>query len=296
MGKKIVIAIFLLALLLFELISPVQFNQDPKPALRFSKVENILNIPLKKISSPTASPSIVKKNQTSLIPQASGNQLRIPILMYHYIGNNPNPADYQRDALSITPDKFEEQMKYLHGNGYATISLDTFYAALKQRITLPSKPVILTFDDGYIDFYYNAYPILKSLNLHATVFIPTGLVGQKAYLSWDQIKQMHDSGLITYGAHSVHHYNLPALSVESARYEIWESKKELESRLGIPINFMAYPYGTANSYIMELVKKAGFLGSTGTWPGIIQSEGTIYNMPRLRIVGDIDLPAFISKL
>ncbi|MBI4036904.1 polysaccharide deacetylase family protein [Candidatus Daviesbacteria bacterium] len=254
-------------------------------------------VPANTAKPKTASVEAVKKVESDTLPvQTSGYQVRVPILMYHYIGNNPDPKDLQRDVLSVTPDKFEEQMKYLVDNGYQTISLDTLYAALNKITTLPNKPVILTFDDGYVDFFYNAYPILLKYNLRATEFISTGLLGQGAYLNWDQIMQMNSSGLISFEAHSVHHYHLPSLSNEAILFELRESKKELEQHLGIPVNFIAYPYGSADGRIIDLVRQAGYVGALGTWPGKFQSTGTIYDMPRLRIGGGVDMKYFISLL
>lgn len=230
------------------------------------------------------------------IPQHFGNQLKVPILMYHYLGLNLNPKDLARDSLSVSPEKFEAQMKYLKENGYTTTSLDTLYAALKRTTTLPEKVVILTFDDGYIDFYFNAYPILRKYGFSATVFVPTGLIGQPAYLSWHQIKEMHSSGLILFGAHTVNHLHLPSLPPEIALKEMAESKTTLSDQLGVPINFSAYPYGSTDANTITLTKEAGYTGSVGTWPDKIQSEGTIYNMPRLRISGGISLDNFAGLL
>lgn len=224
-----------------------------------------------------------------------GRTVRVPILYYHYIGNNPNPADKARDALEVTPDKFDAQMGYLASNGYHTITFDTLYAILKGTGAVPSNPIILTFDDGYIDFYYNAYPILRKYNLHATSFIPTGLMDQGYYLHWSQIKEMDQSGLISFEAHSVNHSNLTALSADQVRYQVTESKKVLERQLGHPVKFMAYPYGSSNPTDWQIVKDAGYLGAAGTWYSTMQSEGTIFNMPRERI-GDWDVKTFASKL
>lgn len=305
----ILTGLFLGGILIFQSALPAKFSA-PTSASKIASTSGLLSSNLVKLpfflpknaitsaATPTPKKDSVIKDQKSFytIPQTAGNQLRVPILMYHYVGNNPDPNDFKRDILSISPDKFEEQMKYLAENGYSAISLDTFYAALKKMITLPSKPVVLTFDDGYIDFYYNAYPILRRLNLHATVFIPTGLMEQKAYLTWSQINQMHSSGLISFGSHTVNHSTLPILPRESIVSELKESKQVLENKLGIPINFMAYPFGSSNSFVVELVREAGYLGAVGTWPGVIQSEGTIYNMPRMRVNGSIDFPEFIKLL
>ncbi|OGE20015.1 hypothetical protein A3A14_00190 [Candidatus Daviesbacteria bacterium RIFCSPLOWO2_01_FULL_43_38] len=256
--------------------------------------QNITKTAEPKVSSDSAKAS--EKEAPDYTPQHSGNRLRVPILMYHYIGLNPNPSDKARDSLSISPEKFERQMKYLKENGYTTTSLDTLYAALKKTATLPEKVVILTFDDGYIDFYFNAYPILKKYGFSATIFIPTGLVGQPAYLSWSQIKDMHSSGLVVFGAHTVSHPHLPSLSRETALKEITESKNTLSDHLGVPVNFLAYPYGSTNESVITLTKEAGYTGSVGTWPDKIQSEGTIYNMPRLRVSGGISLDNFAGLL
>lgn len=258
---------------------------------------NILKPPVK-INIQTIPTSIPTKKpeEKTYIPQFSGNQLKVPILMYHYIGNNPNPADTARNSLEVTPDKFEEQMKYLKDNGYNSISLDTLYPALKGQTTLPSKPVILTFDDGYEDFYTNAYPILLKYGLHATVFIPINLMNQGYYLSWGQIKEMSRSGLINFGAHGMNHWQLASLPLPITELEIVQSKKVLQDNLGVPINFIAYPYGSVNENVINLTKKAGYMGALGTWANKTQSEGTLFDMPRLRVGGEATLQTFISLL
>lgn len=255
-------------------------------------VSSILPEP-KKESSPTAIPDTPTP---AYRPQISGTQVNVPILMYHYIGNNPNPEDHQRDSLSVTPDKFEEQMKYIADNGYSTTTFDTLAAALNKQTTLPNKTIILTFDDGYIDFYFNAYPILKQYNLRATVFIPTGLIDQASYLNWDQIKDMNNSSLISFQAHSVHHYHLPSLSNDSLKFELQESKRLLENKLGTRVNFIAYPFGSTDNRVIQFTKEAGFVGAAGTWANHIQSEGTIYDMPRLRVGGSTSLEVFKTFL
>ncbi|MDO8570300.1 MAG: polysaccharide deacetylase family protein [Candidatus Daviesbacteria bacterium] len=282
----ILILVFLILILFFELkifTSNINLN-ILKPQAKQTTQTNLTIIPTPK---PT---------EKIYAPQISGNQIRVPILMYHYIGNNPNPTDKQRDYLSVTPDKFEEQMKYLKENGYNTISLDTLYPAIRGQITLPAKSIILTFDDGYMDFYTNAYPILLKYGLHATVFIPTNLMNQGYYLSWNQIREMSGSGLINFGAHGVNHYHLTSVSPQTAESEIIQSKKILQDNLGIPINFIAYPFGAVNENIIKITKNAGYMGALGTWANKTQSEGTIFNMPRLKVGGGADLQTFIDLL
>lgn len=229
-------------------------------------------------------------------PIHSGNQVRIPILIYHYIGNNPNPKDLARDNLSVSPDKFEAQMEYLSEGGFNTLTLDKMYQALKTGSTLPPKSVILTFDDGYIDFYFNAYPILKKYGLSATVFIPTALMNQGYYLSWDQIREMDSSGLISFQSHSVSHADLPSLDHDQLFFQLRESKKTLEQVLGKPVDFLAYPYGTSNSDVWQATKEVGYLAALGTWYSDTLSEGVIYDLPRIKIAGEYSLSDFVSRI
>ncbi len=218
----------------------------------------------------------------------------VPILMYHYIGNNPNPKDKARDALSVPPDKFEAQMDYLSKNGYTPITLDTLYGIFNKQVTAPAKPVILTFDDGYIDFYTTAFPILRRFNFHAVEFIPTGLIGGSYYMNWNQIKEIQSSGLVTFEAHTVNHVNLTSLSYNNALKQLLDSKNVLGAQTGYPVNFIAYPYGASNSSVQAAARIAGFIGGLGTWYG--KAGGPSLNMPRIKVSGFWSIKEFVARL
>lgn len=220
--------------------------------------------------------------------------LRVPILMYHYIANNPKPQDVQRNALSVAPDKFEAQMNYLAQNGYTPITLDTLYGIFNKQVTSPQKPVVLTFDDGYIDFYTTVYPLLRRFNFHAVSFIPTGLIGGGYYMNWNQVKEIQNSGLVAFEDHTITHANLASLSYSAALKEMLDSKNVLYSHTGYPINFIAYPYGTSNASVQNAAKAAGFVGGLGTWFG--KAGGPGMNMPRIRVSGFWSLKEFASRL
>lgn len=220
--------------------------------------------------------------------------INVPILTYHYIANNPNPKDKARDALSVPPDKFEAQMDYLAKNGYTPITLDTLYGIFNKQTTVPGRPIVLTFDDGYIDFYSTAFPILRRFNFHAVEFIPTGLIGGSYYMSWNQIKEIQSSGLVNFEAHTVNHVNLPSLSYNNALKQMVDSKNILQGQTGYPVNFIAYPYGTSNSSVQAAAKKAGFVGGLGTWFG--KASGPGINMPRIKVSGFWSIKEFASRL
>lgn len=296
-NAKSLMLVFLVSILLILIAgfhSKVFGNNFLQPGISASQKQPISS---KSIASQSISPSATPKPSPKImLPSQSGRQMVVPILTYHYIGNNPNPADRTRDNLSTSPDKFEEQMAYISKNGYNTISLDTIYAVLKGQASLPAKPIVLTFDDGYIDFYVNAFPVLRKYNLHATAFISTGLIDQGYYMHWNQIKEIDASGLISFEAHSVNHINLNSLTSDQLRYQLSQSKKTIQDMLGKPVNFMAYPYGISNEAVWQAVKDAGYLGAAGTWYGSVISEGTIFDMPRIKISGGITIEDFAKKI
>lgn len=223
----------------------------------------------------------------------AGN-IKVPILTYHFIANNPNPKDRARDALSVPPDKFELQMEYLVQNGYTPVTLDTLYGIYNNQTQAPAKPVVLTFDDGYIDFYTNAFPILRRFNFHAVSFIPTGLIGGSYYMNWNQIKEIQASGLVTFEGHGVTHSSLVGMSFDKAYKELLDSKNMLYSQTGYPVNFIAYPYGTSNRTVWSAAQKAGYVGGLGTWYG--KAFGPSINMPRIKVSGFWTIKEFASRL
>lgn len=226
--------------------------------------------------------------------KAQAVSVRVPILIYHYIAYNPNPKDRARDALSVPPDKFDAQMQYLSQNGYTPITLDTLYGIYSGQATAPAKPVVLTFDDGYIDFYTNAFPILRRFNFHAVSFIPTGLIGGGYYMNWNQIKEIASSGLVTFEGHTVHHVNLSSLSYAAALKELVDSKNILQANTGYPVNFIAYPNGSTNGNVQAAAKQAGYAGGIGTWYG--KARGSSMNMPRIKVSGFWSLREFAARL
>ncbi len=229
------------------------------------------------------------------IPQTvSAANIKVPILTYHFIANNPNPKDKARDALSVPPDKFEAQMDYLSKNGYTPITLDNLYGIFNGQASAPARPVVLTFDDGYQDFYTIAFPILRRFNFHAVSFIPTGLIGRSYYMNWEQIKEISATGLVHFEAHSVTHANLVSLKYDVMLKQLIDSKNVLESQTGYRVNFLAYPYGVSNASVQSAAQKAGYVGGVGTWYG--KAAGSGMNMPRIKVSGFWSLKEFASRL
>jgi len=211
-----------------------------------------------------------------------GASATVPVLMYHYI-RYADPNDKVGVGLSVTPWEFSRQMDYLESHGYHTISLDELGANLLNDYILPSKPIVITFDDGYRDAYTEAYPILKAHGLKAVEFVITGFVGGASFLTWGEIKQMSDSGVFTFEAHTVDHYALTYLSDARALKEMTDSKNDLKNHLGYPINWIAYPYGNVDARIAKIATKAGFVGGFGTNFGSYLSRSAMFTLPRIRV-------------
>lgn len=214
-------------------------------------------------------------------PKYTGFCLNVPILLYHHI----KPLDSAGTDAFLTVDisTFESQLQYLIRAGYQTISVVELANALINHQPLPAKSVVITLDDGYMDVYTNAYPLLYRYKLKANLMIATGLLGNSGYLSWDQLKRMVDTGLIFAYDHSWSHVQLANLPDEKIKYEILTGQKQLEEKLGKQINIFAYPYGSENQRTIDILKQNGFIAALSTVPGSIQCDSFLMSLHRIRI-------------
>jgi peptidoglycan/xylan/chitin deacetylase (PgdA/CDA1 family) len=215
--------------------------------------------------------------------QVAGSKF-IPILLYHY-----------------TPMNFDEQLTYLEQHGYTVVDLDAMLAGLYGG-PLPPKPAVITFDDGF-ENQMQAFAILKKHHMKATFYIINGGAQSRwcigagrrygdplqpkagcgdAYLTWDQVRELDGSGLITIGAHTLDHENLAGLTPAEQRTEIFDSKAGLEQELGHPVRHFAYPYGAYNPTTIQLVREAGFATAVTTLPSSYQAPGLEFTLRRVR--------------
>ena len=201
---------------------------------------------------------------------------KILVLNYHQIDNKHN-------ALSIPIDDFDTQMKFLADSGCITITPEELYAGLNGEIELPPKPVLITFDDGYIDNYNNAFPILKKYGLRATIFvIPSFTSVYPNYLTWEQLKEMEENG-ITIQSHTLTHPKLEELPDDEIRNELINSKSMLEENLGHPVEFLAYPTGTYNLHIAGIAQDVGYKGAFTIKYGIVDKGSNFFALERVPI-------------
>ncbi|MBO5515532.1 MAG: polysaccharide deacetylase family protein [Schwartzia sp.] len=203
----------------------------------------------------------------------------IPILNYHQIN------DVDENMLTVSTTEFETQLAWLEGNGYQTITVSELLDFLEGKGSLPERPVLITFDDGYIDNYQCAFPILKKHNMKACIFLISEYVSlYPNYLTWEQLAEMQLSG-IEFGSHTVDHNVLTELSPNSVNHELVDSKNLLEKRLGRRIDVLAYPCGYTNEYIKSRVNAFGYRAAFTVNLGNVHPGDDLYALNRVPIFG-----------
>lgn len=225
----------------------------------------------------------------------------VPILMYHKVSPYPQHGG---PGLRVTPAMFEKQMKYLSERGFHTISPDDLVSYWDKKKPLPSRPILLTFDDGYEDNYRFAFPILKKFGYTATIFLVYNDIGkynvwddnhnvarQIKLMNWPQIRIMQKYG-ISMQSHTLTHPNLTSLNIQDAQKEISLSKQKLEKALSVPVDFIAYPYGRRNPVIDRIARQAGYKAGFSTILGRSTQGKDRFRLRRLRINGDVDINEF----
>ena len=234
----------------------------------------------------------------------------VPILMYHYISNAPtndaNPV--LRQSLSVSPQHFNQQLDYLKQRGFHSITFNQLMNALYYGVSLPSKPIILTFDDGYIDGYTTAYPTLKAHGFSGMFYIITGKVGWRGQMNWDQLREMLSNGM-QMGSHTVHHVEMGHIyraSVNLADQELQLSQNQMQDHLGISIQHFCYPNGdpfkghneSLQQQVVALLAAHGYIDAT-TDPGptgIMQQSLAPFVLLRLRVDGRSSLQEFMEMV
>jgi peptidoglycan/xylan/chitin deacetylase (PgdA/CDA1 family) len=206
----------------------------------------------------------------------------VPIIMYHSVGN---ALSDKTKLLTVSGSTFERQMRFLREHKYNVISLRQLATLMKENKRIIPKTVVVTFDDGYRDNLTVALPVLKKYNIPMTLFVaPLEISEVPYYLRWDELEQLAYSPLIEIGAHAIHHAFLPDIKDEKRlRLEIINSKKMLEERLGLKVEFFSYPAGGFNKKIKQIVLDSGYLAAVATKPGINYANDDVYALKRMRI-------------
>jgi peptidoglycan/xylan/chitin deacetylase (PgdA/CDA1 family) len=226
----------------------------------------------------------------------------LPILYYHHVGERREPLGHRR--LWISRDRFAEQMSALARAGYRCVSLGEAAPVLRGQTAAAEKLAVLTFDDGYENFYRHAYPVLQDYKFAATVFVVTREIGgssrwdagfETALMDWPQLREVSRGG-IEIASHTVSHPRLATLPLEHARRELVESRRELEERLGIAATSFAYPYGNHDRRIQQLAEEAGYALACSIRRGNLHRRADLFRLKRVPVDEFTSLPRFHRRL
>lgn len=224
-------------------------------------------------------------------------RIRVPILMYHYVRPLSPDDDPIKRGLTVEPGLFRAHLNYLKEHGYFTISLYELDQALSDGRELPRQPVVLTFDDGYIDHYETVFPELREHGFVGVFFVITGLAdtNRQGYLNWSQIQEMATARM-SMEPHTKNHAELSGQSYDEIVYEVLGSIESLETYTGSRPHLFAYPFGRYNSIVM------GVVGQTDVWRAVTTQSGSWHTtdnrleMTRLRIVGNLGVSGLAALL
>jgi len=229
---------------------------------------------------------------------------RIPILMYHSISDESGP---KFRSFAVPAALFARQMEYLHQQAYTPMTVSQLVHAWTNGGSLPTKPVVLTFDDAFLDFYTTALPLLQRYSFTATLYVPTAYVngtsrwmqrtgeGSRPIVSWEQLRDISKCG-IECGAHSHTHPQLDLLSFAAAKEEITQNKRLLEEHIGEEILSFAYPYGYHTAATKQIVREAGFTSACAVKNALSTEETDHFALSRVLVDPTLDIDAFAALL
>ena len=245
----------------------------------------------------------------SPICRLAGNVDRaIPVLMYHSVADDVQSGRQGYYQTVVSPATFNLHMEYLHRSGFNTCTLSRAIALLGTPQADLAGNVVITFDDGFLDFYANAFPVLHRLGFTATMYLPTAFIADSATefngrdcLTWQNVREMQDSGM-EFGSHTVSHPQLRLLERADIERELTESKKVIEEKTGRAVESFAYPYAfpqvdTAfRDMLRGILENAGYRNGVCTIVGRASSSSDPFFVERLPVNELDDLQFLHAKL
>ena len=246
-------------------------------------------------------------------PFCNGNShARLPILMYHSVSDDPETAVGAYYRIATKPEIFREHMALLKSAGHRGVTLGEGLKWLRAQSheshSSPPHPVAITFDDGYRDFHTHAFPVLKEHNFSATMFLPTGFIGNqirsfksRECMTWSEVKELHRAG-IQFGSHTVTHPKLVELDWPQIKTELCDSKAEIEKQLGTTCDTFAYPFAfpeTKKDFVRRLSEtlvETGYTCCATTRVGRAKPGDDLMQLKRLPANSCDDAKFFQAKL
>lgn len=232
----------------------------------------------------------------------------VPVFMYHHV--NPNAGD----LVTVTPEVFEGQMRCLRDGGYRSITPDDLVAHLRGG-AVPKKSVAVTFDDGWLDNYLFAFPVLKKYGVRATIFLVPDRVDRaspggreagssvpthreskelvrageqrRVVLNWDHVREMAGSGLVEFFSHTMTHARCDTLSPDGLVSELRGSREAIEEKTGRPCRYLCWPYGRTSLAAVETAKQVGYHAAFTTKQGVVEANDDPFDIPRIVVKDNV---------
>jgi peptidoglycan/xylan/chitin deacetylase (PgdA/CDA1 family) len=253
-------------------------------------------LPFTQTSTVTLTPTTAPTLTASPVPTATRvsqgpDAVTVPILLYHRIDTSPINSRYY-----VTPENFAAQMQLLADWEYETIPTELLVRAITEGAPLPPRPVIITFDDGHIDNYATAWPIMQEHGFTGILYVVAGYIGADEYMDAGQIVEMQQAGW-EIGNHSMTHRDLTVLEAPLQRDEIVNSRRRLEAELGVPILTFAYPFGALNGATVDYAHFAGYIAAmNATGYTADQGSSNLFALQRVEVKGQDDVKSFTRFL
>ncbi len=227
------------------------------------------------------------------LPAQAGNRLRpVPILMYHVL--SPPPAGAPYPELYVPPADFAGQVAWLAAHGYRAVTLQHVFDAWRGAGTLPAKPVVLTFDDGYLSDVRTALPILKARHWPGVLNLEVANLKPVWGIRPPGVRKLLAAGW-ELDAHTLTHPDLTTVAAARLREEVTGSRAAIRKLFHVPVNFFCYPAGRYDGAVIAAVQQAGYLGATTTNYGLARAND-LYTLARVRVSGSDGVKGFAAKL
>jgi peptidoglycan/xylan/chitin deacetylase (PgdA/CDA1 family) len=218
----------------------------------------------------------------------------VPVLMYHEVAKPEELQALGRITQSnyvLTIDEFEAQMNILRDEGCTPINLDQLVAWQSGGGTLPAKPVVITFDDGFVGNERHALPILLKHRFVATFFIVTERVGSPHMMSWDQLRKLAASGMAV-ESHTANHPLFSSIDATQTRKELVDSKRSIEAHLGNKVRHLSLPFGDSNAFVTQTARQLGYASACTSLLGLNGAKTNPYELRRFAMTNTLEPGTF----
>jgi peptidoglycan/xylan/chitin deacetylase (PgdA/CDA1 family) len=247
----------------------------------------------------TAKARTAHRRQKGTVPPVVGEitgekarRMAVPILMYHVISRAP--AGVANAELWVDKDVFADEMRALQAAGYTAITLQQAWDGWRHGGPLPRKPVVVSFDDGYLSHYTHAKPVLRELGWPGVLYLTTKSIGPGG-LTVRQIRSLMSAGW-EIDSHTLTHPDLTTLDDAALARELRDSRTELQERFGVPVHFFAYPAGRHDARVRAATSAAGYLAATTVEEGVAHGADDPFALKRVRVNATDTADSLLARL